>query len=264
MGRADVSGAGPSRPSAPPPAIIAAAPRDRQQRDPAGERDAPLSVNADVDHRRQPRPAEPAVAADPLAVAAGDHGQQAADAEFPHPRGGHEVGRRRVGPGVVDRVGERAGDERGRQQGDRDQPGPSAVGRGALVPTAAAATRRRARPGDHDRDQRRDAEQQRPDQVELLLDGQRPEVLDRGGGPGGLQVVDRVARELPVLEVQRARPDLRGDVGELGDRLHHPGDQPGDEQHEGGRRHQPPGPAAPEVEQRHRSRSSGTRATGGR
>ena len=108
-------------------------------------------------------------------------------------------------------------------------------------------------PGNADRDQRREAEQQRPDQVELLLDGQRPEVLDRGGRPLGLQVVDRVAGELPVLEVQRARPDLRGDVGQFGDRFHHPGGQPGDEQDEGRRGHQSPGPPAPEVEQRHRS-----------
>src|SRR6202012_5206312 len=129
-------------------------------------------------------------------------------------------------PGVVDGVGEGAADQRGRQQRGGDQPGPPPGGGGAGggggggpppaagggwpgVPAAAAAGAGGGDPG-----QRRDAEQQRPDQVELLLDRQRPEVLDGGGGPGGLQVVARLAGQLPVLEVQRAGPDLGGDVGE--------------------------------------------------
>jgi len=46
MGRIDVSGAGPSRPSAPPPAIIAAAPPTGSIAIQPGNGDAPLSVNA--------------------------------------------------------------------------------------------------------------------------------------------------------------------------------------------------------------------------
>ena len=49
---------------------------------------------------------------------------------------------------------------------------------------------------------------QRPDQVELLLERQRPVVLHEGGLVGGREVVDGVGRERPVLDVEGRREDL--------------------------------------------------------
>ena len=57
MGRIDVSGAGPSRPSAPPPAIIAAAPPTGSSAIQPGNGDVPLSLNAAM--ITAARPAQP-------------------------------------------------------------------------------------------------------------------------------------------------------------------------------------------------------------
>jgi hypothetical protein len=108
---------------------------------------------------------------------------------------------------------------------------------------------------EHRREEARDQEQQRPDEVELLLDRQGPEVLHGGSRVVGLQVVDRVRRELPVLDVQRARQDLLRRVGELGRGLDDPRRDPrhGQDKHRG--RDQPPGTPSPEVGQADLSRA---------
>ncbi len=75
-------------------------------------------------------------------------------------------------------------------------------------------------------------------------------MLHRASRVAGLQVVDRVVREQPVLEVQRACPHLVGGLAEPGLRQHQARGQPGYGEHQGSRRHQPSSPAAPEIEQR--------------
>ena len=95
--------------------------------------------------------------------------------------------------------------------------------------------------------------EQRPDQVELLLRRQGPVVLRRRGGVVGGEVVDRVDRERPVLDVQRGRQDLAEEL--LPEQPRHPQEHPDrrDEQHEVRRRQQPPHPSGPEPGQVHRA-----------
>ena len=83
----------------------------------------------------------------------------------------------------------------------QDERGPRARRRARRRPAAdaAAAERRRtATPG---------PEQDRPDEVELLLDRERPEVLDRRRHVVGGEVVDGVGGQLPVLHVAAPRRD---------------------------------------------------------
>ena len=65
-------------------------------------------------------------------------------------------------------------------------------------------------------------QQQRPDQVELLLDRQRPEVLHRRRGVLAGQVVHRVVRQAPVDDVQGGRAALSSRVLPVCPRLSFP------------------------------------------
>ncbi len=81
---------------------------------------------------------------------------------------------------------------------------------------------------------------QRPEEVELLLDAERPEVQQRRGRRLGPQVVDGVRSEAEVGDVERRRRTVAGDVREAQLREDEPrrGDRDHDRQQ--GRRQQPP------------------------
>ncbi len=72
--------------------------------------------------------------------------------------------------------------------------------RGRAPALRAPATADRA-----DRKRRRQDKQQRPEDVELLLHRQRPEMLRRTNDVVTRQVADRLASEVPVLHVERRR-----------------------------------------------------------
>ncbi len=55
---------------------------------------------------------------------------------------------------------------------------------------------------------RSDEDEHRPQEVELLLRRQGPEVLDRRRLLGGREVVDAAGGQMPVLDVERAGPDV--------------------------------------------------------
>ena len=115
--------------------------------------------------------------------------EQAAGAELPGPRRGDEVRGRGVGGRVADRV--RQAERRSARRSATDD-----RGRRRATRALCGSTR--------DREQH----QHRPDEVELLLGRQRPEVLDRRRAVVGGEVVDRGVGELPVLDVRRARAHL--------------------------------------------------------
>ena len=85
-------------------------------------------------------------------------------------------------------------------------------------------------------DHRRHDEQQRPQDVELLLDRQRPEVLDGTGVLTLCQVVDGLSGEPPVDDVQRACGDVAGGGEPAQWRQEHPGqgDRREQDDHRGG------------------------------
>ena len=56
-----------------------------------------------------------------------------------------------------------------------------------------------------------DDEQERPEEVELLLDPERPEVQERGRRDLAAEVVDGVGGEAEVGDVQRRRGGVAGD-----------------------------------------------------
>src|SRR3546814_2331030 len=59
------------------------------------------------------------------------------------------------------------------------------------------------------RDQDREQQHDRPDEIVLLLDRERPVVLHRGGGDVLGEVVDRAFGEAPVHEVEIGRASCR-------------------------------------------------------
>ncbi len=91
-------------------------------------------------------------------------------------------------------------------------------------------------------------QEQRPDQVELLLDGQRPQVLERWRRPelGEVRVVRQ--RLPPVAGVGDRGEQRRPERGQLGRLDHGRGRGHHDEQDRQGRQ-QPPGPPGPESAQ---------------
>ena len=116
------------------------------------------------------------------------------------------------------------------------------------VPRASATTRRLG-PAD---DEREADEQQRPDDVELLLDRQRPEVLDRGGRQVGREVVDLAPGEDPVDDVGRGRRDVDPHVAPAQPGHDEPRDHRGGDEHEHRGGQQPPDPPADEPQPRDR------------
>ena len=130
------------------------------------------------------------IAASPADSTAAGDGRAAAPrgqaSSPPAPNSHARVGRDEVGGGGVRRPS-RAASSQAQQ--------PSST---AMPPTSARRPRAARRASTH-----------RPQQVELLLDRQRPEVLHgRGRVLGDREVVDGVRRELPVLDVERARAHL--------------------------------------------------------
>ncbi|WZH51737.1 MAG: hypothetical protein PIR53_17175 [Nocardioides alkalitolerans] len=108
----------------------------------------------------------------------GGDGQQRARGELPGPGGGGEVRRGRRRRRHVEGPGEGAGGQ--------DHHG------GAQGPTGAVRRRTARREPQHH------GEERRPGDVELLLDRERPEVLERGGRAVGAEVVDRLGGDVPV------------------------------------------------------------------
>ena len=107
----------------------------------------------------------------------GDHREQHPGGQLVDPRPGGVVGVRRVGAGVPDLEGHRAGDDGG--QHEQDDHG---------VPAQAQQEQQRQR--QHD--------------VELLLDRERPEVQERAGAHRvAREVVAAVGDEVPVREVHQ-------------------------------------------------------------
>ncbi len=162
----------------------------RPERGPAGERAVHLQQDPAGDQRDHAAPAEHGAGAGgqlrPVLDPGDPQRQQPAERELPDPRRGVEVGQRLVHQRQVHRVRER-------RPADGEQcAGEPPVQVGAVPPG-------RDRDAGHD---------QRREQVELPLDGQRPEVLDDARRVVAGRVVDRVVRQLPVLQEQQRRDRL--------------------------------------------------------
>lgn len=159
-----------------------------------------------------------------------DHqGQERAQRRLPQAGAGVEVG-----PGLV-----RTGDPHRVGQRDREHHG----GRGQ-----EGAAQRYAGP---DGDQCDQSEQERPQQVGLPLDGQRPEVLNGAGGGLPGQIVHGRAGQCPVLVVERGGTHLGEDVGPAWTRQPQTGGDHDGGEHDGRGRGEParePGPEGEEVD----------------
>ena len=117
--------------------------------------------------------------------------------------------------------------------------------RAAAWPPRAGDGRRCARPREPAQPE---PQQPRPDQVELLLHGQRPQVPERRrrAEPGEVGAV--LGDQPPVAHVARGRGDRPADGRKLGPvQQRDPGGDHG--QHHEQRGQQPPGPAQPEIRQ---------------
>ena len=154
------------------------------------------------------------------------HGHQAAEGQLPGPGEGGEERRGRRRRGLDGRQHERDQDDR--YQGEH-QAGPQ----------------RHVGP-----DRCRHQEDRRIDQVELLLDGQGPEVLERRRRQGGVQVVGADTSEMEVGQEQRRPPGsyrrrvaVKGAEGDVG------GDHR-DHDHQGGGWKDAPDPSAIEGNER--------------
>ena len=158
----------------------------RQQRPEAGEERLPRDDDEREDDERQPGPAghrrHPPRQPWP---GTGPERDDRAQHQLVHPRRGDEVGGR-----LLERPppGQR---ERGAEQCQGDDPGGGAEDAGPAR-------------GIHE-----EAEQDhRPQEVELLLDGQRPVVLQRAGGALQVEVVHRAPRHAPVDDVGRGGDEV--------------------------------------------------------
>ena len=87
---------------------------------------------------------------------------------------------------------------------------------------------------------------QGPDQVELLLHGQGPGVGERGGGPGGHEVVAGRVDLPPVGVVEEGGQGILSEPGVEPGRLGEPDHEGHGHQHDEEGRQQSPGPAQPE------------------
>ena len=119
-----------------------------------------------------------------------------------------------------------------------------------MVLSAMKAPRTWRRAEDHGHGQ----DEQRPDDVELLLDRQRPEVLHRRRDDVLGLVVDGAGGEPPVHDVQRRRHDVRAERRTLREREPDPCHQHREGQHERTGGKQPTGPPCPEPPQLHPTR----------
>ncbi len=159
------------------------------------------------------------------------HGEERPGQQLHRPGLGAVVHPSRVGPRGVEGDHGHRGQPRQRPEGDdQDPPGPPPHGQQAR-------------------------HQQREEQVELLLDRQRPEVLDgrRGGEQVGVGLVGE--DEPPVGHVRQGGQDVAGQLGQLvggGDERPEQQDDAGQGQQ--GRRHQASEAPPPERPQRHAAR----------
>ena len=156
----------------------------RPQDDPAREDTLYIEHDAAQDHARQPDPAERDAGPLGRSHEGNRQGEQRAERELPQSRPGVKIGVLLVGFGDVDRIGQRAGEEQAEQH--RQHP--------HRTPAHLAA------------DQPRQPEDQRPDQEDLALHGQRPEMLEGRGQRfvGGI-VIGLHRRQLPVLHIEQSR-----------------------------------------------------------
>ena len=160
--------------------ITASAPSDRQQRGDARERRGGDKRGRGGDRRQaEPRAARP--------------GQAAAGARASSPP--RPNSQARVGVTKYAAAGRPPSGRRVREA------------RRGEAPIAIASHRRGARATP-----RRDEQQQRPHQVELLLGRERPEVPHGGGRARRRRSSRRPRGELPVLDVERAGADLREEL----------------------------------------------------
>ena len=188
----------------------------------AGPADEPHDDDADEGDRRQQVEPVPDRGFDAVAAGPEGDGGRAADEDRGRPGVGAEVGACPVGPGLEEQPLRDDGRGDGDHREGEERPGRSL--------------------GDLPHDQGDD----RPDHVELLLDGQAPRVVERRRRPEGLPVGARAGELPPVGDV-----DGRGHHGPA---QAHPGaaldqpwraeDQDGQEQPQRGQ--QPPRPAGPE------------------
>ncbi len=164
--------------------------------------------------------------------------RRAPDAELPRAGERGEVRDGRAGRGLVEAPRERRDDEDADRDADRLREEAGALD--AVLGGAAARER------DHEEDQHG------PDEVELLLDRQRPVVAERRDGAVGREVVRAGAREVPVGD-EEGRPDR---VPQAGLGAHHVEDEERDRrrdhEHEQRGRHDAAAAALVEVEERDR------------
>ena len=92
---------------------------------------------------------------------------------------------------------------------------------------------------------------ERPHDVELLLDGEAPEVVEHRGLVERRPVPVRLTDEVPVGHVGERPTTGAADAVELGGRSQHPGSEGDDGDEDEHRRQQPPEPPPPEREQPH-------------
>ncbi|GEM_PF-7122514 len=137
----------------------------------------------------------------------GSDGQRRAQAQLPRSGQSGEVGADRRPVRVVDRPGQRS--EAGQNDHQREPAGVGPRRRTRIarrhgtpaMPAGAPATPAVDHdPGQHER------QDERPHEVELLFDGQRPVVLDRRGGLPPREVIDATVGELDIGGKERG-PD---------------------------------------------------------
>jgi hypothetical protein len=201
------------------PAAPGRAGHDHQERgsggpqgDPAGEQRRDLQDRPAREQGGEAGPAECDAQGDGEAQQRQRDREHPAERELPQPRPGVEVR-----PGLP--FG--GGDHR--------------VGQGRREHDGAGREHRDPRSGvDAVRGERGEGDQRQPHQVELALDRQRPEVLERALRVVPGEVVDGVDRERPVLEVQARGHGLRDDVVAAGLGQQQPAHEQDRQQHHGG------------------------------
>jgi hypothetical protein len=104
---------------------------------------------------------------------------------------------------------------------------------GALGPAADAHTH----DGQHD---------ERPHQIELLFDGQRPRVQQRRGLPGGGEVVRVLGDQMPIGGIKDGGHGVAQQLRTAQHHGPHGGDDTNDREHEEERREQSTGASGPE------------------